>query len=797
MPLPDERGILLEQVVACELHRWTVRGPGCRIKCRAPSRPTNRKCLMRRLNSPVLLVLLVLVAACGDGGTTTPTSPPTPTAPPSPPTPPPPPPANRAPTASGTIGNQEQEAGVEVTVDVSGAFSDPDGDALTYTASSGNLDVATVSVSGSDVTVNGVAAGTATITVTATDPGGLSASQTFDVTVANQAPAAADTIEDQTVEAGAEVTVDVAAAFSDPDGDGLTYEATSDTPEVATVSVSGSDVTVSGVAAGTATVTVTATDPGGLSASQTFDVTVEAASDTNQAPATAAAIQDQTVEAGAEVTVNVSAAFSDPDGDDLTYEATSDAPEVATASVSGSDVTVSGVAAGTATVTVTATDPGGLSASQTFDVTVEAASDTNQAPATAAAIQDQTVEAGAEVTVNVSAAFSDPDGDDLTYEATSDAPEVATASVSGSEVTVSGVAAGTATITVTATDPGGLSASQTFDVTVEAGGAPDLDVLFAPPTAAEIAHVEADWATREPEVSEVNLELDMLVSATGPRVRVFSHTVGGIRHYGAVATPSEQTEAGSLPVVIVAHGETAGADGNRALQLNALLGLQGLTAALVIPSYRSEPLRIVGREFLSEGPASPWDLAVDDVLSLLSVALEEVEELDGERIAVLGDKGGGAVGLLAAARDDRIDVVVEISGPTDFFGEYAREVFEEALAGELRDLAGLEDLNEAVIQPWNRGELSDAEARLELVRRSPVYFVDRMPPVQLHHATGDMVVAVSQAERLIDAMDKAGKTEAEFEHNLYDGDSHGFNDLVFVAGVSAVRFARPFLLEAR
>ena len=754
---------------------------------------------MRRLNSPVLLVLLVLVAACGDGGTTTPTSPPTPTAPPSPPTPPPPPPANRAPTASGTIGNQEQEAGVEVTVDVSGAFSDPDDDALTYTASSGNSDVATVSVSGSDVTVNGVAAGTATITVTATDPSGLSASQTFDVTVtaANQVPAVADTIQDQTVEAGAEVMVDISAAFSDPDGDSLTYEATSDTPEVATATVSGSDVTVSGVTAGTATVTVTATDPGGLSASQTFDVTVEAASDANQAPATADTIEDQTVEAGAEVTVDVSAAFSDPDDDDLTYEATSDTPDIATASVSGSEVTVGGVAAGTATVTVTATDPGGLSVSQTFDVTVEAASDANQAPATAAAIEDQTVEVGAEVTVDVSAAFSDPDDDDLTYEATSDAPDVATAGVSGSDVTVSGVAAGTATITVTATDPGGLSVSQTFDVTVEAGGTPDLDVLFAPPTAAEIAQVEADWATREPEVSGVNLELDTLVSAMGPRVRVFSHTVGGIRHYGAVATPSEQTEAGSLPVVIVAHGETAGADGNRALQLNALLGLQGLTAALVIPSYRSEPLRIVGREFLSEGPASPWDLAVDDVLSLLSVALEQVGELDGERIAVLGDKGGGAVGLLAAARDDRIDVVVEISGPTDFFGEYAREVFEEALAGELRDLAGLEDLNEAVIQPWHRGELSNAEARLELVRRSPVYFVDHMPPVQLHHATGDEVVAVSQAERLIDAMDEAGKTEAEFEHNLYDGDSHGFNDLVFVAGVSAVRFARPFLLEAR
>ena len=654
---------------------------------------------MRRLNSPVLLVLLMLVAACGDGGTTTPTTPPPPAPPPPPP---PPPPANRAPTASGTIGDHTQEAGVEVTVDVSGAFSDPDGNALTYTASSGNSDVATVSVS-------------------------------------------------------------------------------------------GSDVTVSGVAAGTATITVTATDPGGLSASQTFDVTVEAA---NQPPAVVDAIEDQTVKAGAEVTVDVSAAFSDPDGDDLTYEATSDTPDIATASVSGSEVTVGGVAAGTATVTVTATDPGGLSGSQTFTVTVEAASDANQAPATAAAIEDQTVEAGAEVTVDVSAAFSDPDGDDLTYDATSDALDVATASVSGSEVTVNGVAAGTATVTVTATDPGGLSASQTFDVTVEAAGTPDLDVLFAPPTAAEIAQVEADWATREPEVSGVNVELDMV--ATVPlagtlRVRVFSHTVGGIRHYGAVATPPEHTEAGSLPVVVVAHGETAGADGDRALQMNLLLGLQGLTAALVIPSYRSEPLRIVGREFLSEGPASPWDLAVDDVLSFLSVALEEVEELDGERIAVLGDKGGGAVGLLAAARDDRIDVVVEISGPTDFFGEYGREVFEEALAGELRDLAGLEDLNEVVIQPWNRGELSDAEARLELVRRSPVYFVDRMPPVQLHHATGDMVVAVSQAERLIDAMDTAGKTEAEFEHHLHDGDSHGFQSLIGAAGSPAIRFARPFL----
>ena len=72
-------------------------------------------------------------------------------------------------------------------------------------------------------------------------------------------------------------------------------------------------------------------------------------------------------------------------------------------------------------------------------------------------------------TVNVSGAFRDPDGDPLTYGATSSAVQVAAVSVSGSRVAVTPVSNGAATIRVTATDPGGLSAAQTFTVTV--GGA--------------------------------------------------------------------------------------------------------------------------------------------------------------------------------------------------------------------------------------------------------------------------------------------------------------------------------------
>ena len=47
-----------------------------------------------------------------------------------------------------------------------------------------------------------------------------------------------------------------------------------------------------------------------------------------------------------------------------------------------------------------------------------------------------------------------------------------------------------------------------------------------------------------------------------------------------------------------------------------------------------------------------------------------------------------------------------------------------------------------------------------------------MPPVQLHHGDADEVVAVSQAERLIEAMREAGKTEGEFEAHVYPGGVH-------------------------
>lgn len=95
----------------------------------------------------------------------------------------PPPPANRPPVAAGTIPAVQMLVSDTVTVNLASYFTDPDNDRLTYTATVSNSSIATTTVAGNFLTVTGLAAGGAVVTVTARDPGGLSAQQQMGVDV--------------------------------------------------------------------------------------------------------------------------------------------------------------------------------------------------------------------------------------------------------------------------------------------------------------------------------------------------------------------------------------------------------------------------------------------------------------------------------------------------------------------------------------------------------------------------------------------------------------------------------------
>ena len=390
-------------------------------------------------------------------------------------------PANQAPEAIGTIpGFTLTVGGVSGTVNLGTYFSDPESELLTYTAASSNTSIATVSISpgnvipGNVLTVTPQAAGTATITVGARDPGDLTAEQQFSVTVnpANAAPTPIGTIPDQTVKLGSTaLTIEVDTYFQDTDEDVLTFTALSVDTSKATVSVSTSVVTITPVAEGSTTITVTATDPGNLSAKQEFSVTVKPQ---NRAPVAKGTIPNNTTMVGSSGDQrNLSLYFSDPDADTLTYSASSSDTTKATVSVvdETDDITmlyVTPVAAGTATITATATDPEGASATQSYTLTVIPE---NTAPSPAPNINklpDQTIKVGGTATVDLGSYFTDADGDTLTYTATSADTSKATVSVSSATLTITAVAEGTTTITARATDPGDLWAKLDSSVTVRA-----------------------------------------------------------------------------------------------------------------------------------------------------------------------------------------------------------------------------------------------------------------------------------------------------------------------------------------
>ena len=371
---------------------------------------------------------------------------------------------NRPPTITDSIPPQTIFRGPPHTLDLDAHFGDPDGDTLGYAATSSNRRFVRVEVDGSTLTLRAPRKGAAEVTVTATDPDSLTVEQTFTVTVGNRPPVGVGTFPDLEVGRGDRLTLPINRYFSDPDRDPLAYAAATSDPGIATATTRGHLVTVTGVSDGLATLTLTATDPDSLSATQTSRIIVVGQGNT---PRAIGEIAEQTIAEGSTRALSLSGYFEDPNGDPLTYGATTGDPRFATASVSGARLTLAGVASGQTTLTITATDPDNNTGTLGTVVTVVPP---GRGPVAAAPIPEQSVAVGQARAISVADHFQDPGGGSLSFTASSSNPDIATAAASGSDVTLTGVAEGRAAVTVTATDAGGLSATQSISVTVEPRG---------------------------------------------------------------------------------------------------------------------------------------------------------------------------------------------------------------------------------------------------------------------------------------------------------------------------------------
>lgn len=132
---------------------------------------------------------------------------------------------NRPPVGVDSIPALELFRGNAGGVEVPVYFADPDDDRLGYAVATSDTAVATTRVSGDSVIVSAAAQGKATVTVTVTDPGGLSAEQRFAVTVPNRAPVVSDTIPEWDIFPGELGALDLSQHFTDLDGESLAFAA--------------------------------------------------------------------------------------------------------------------------------------------------------------------------------------------------------------------------------------------------------------------------------------------------------------------------------------------------------------------------------------------------------------------------------------------------------------------------------------------------------------------------------------------------------------------------------------------
>ncbi len=384
---------------------------------------------------------------------------------------------NPGPMATDDTASTDEDT--DVIINVLGNDNDPDGDDLTIISVSSVNGSVFVNADGTLLYIpNPGFNGTDTITYTISDGEGGTSTATVEVTVApvNDAPDSVGALPPQTnVDADAGISVDTAGGFTDSDDASLTYSV-SGLPAGLSIDSATGEITGTidrsasqGGSNGVYTVTVTATDAGGLSATQEFSWTV-----TNPAPV---AVDDTaTTDEDTPVLIDVLPNDSDPDGDPITLIAA--AASVGQATVVGNQVNYVPPANfnGTATITYTISDGEGGTATATIEVTV---TPVNDAPV-GTALPPQDTEDGATIAVSVAGNFTDVDGDMLTYSAADLPPGLSidpdSGVISGTiDNSASQTNGGVYTATITVSDGNGGTTSQTITFNVSNPGPTAVD----------------------------------------------------------------------------------------------------------------------------------------------------------------------------------------------------------------------------------------------------------------------------------------------------------------------------------
>ena len=218
--------------------------------------------------------------------------------------------------------------------------------------------------------------------------------------------------------------------------------------------------------------------------------------------------------------------------------------------------------------------------------------------------------------------------------------------------------------------------------------------------------------------------------------------------------PKKHLSEKKLPLLVFAHG---GVHGNfNTTYVNALRELLTQGYAIIAPEYRGSSG--YGKQF--------WQLIdyggleVEDVFAGKQWMLENHDNIDPERVGILGWSHGGLITLMNL-----------FAHPKDYKVGYAGVPVCDLVARMGYKSQGYRDLFSA---PYHIGKTAEEDVN-EYRRRSPAWNAEKLQtPLLIHTTTNDEDVNVLEVEHLIKGLKAAGK---QFEHKVYKDapGGHEFN----------------------
>jgi dipeptidyl aminopeptidase/acylaminoacyl peptidase len=251
------------------------------------------------------------------------------------------------------------------------------------------------------------------------------------------------------------------------------------------------------------------------------------------------------------------------------------------------------------------------------------------------------------------------------------------------------------------------------------------------------------------------------VRYTGPPPRVAKNpTALGAKNPVVIPAytfiPKKYQMGTKLPLLVFAHGGVHGNVGANYINIFRELLQQGY--AIIAPDYRGSSG--YGKQF--------WELIdyggleIEDVFAGRQFMLENHDNLDPERVGIMGWSHGGLITLMNL-----------FAHPREFKVGYAGVPVCDLVARMGYYDQGYRDLFSA---PYHIGKTVREDID-EYRRRSPVFHADKLQtPLLIHSSTNDEDVHVLEVEHMVKALKAADKT---FEHKIYKDapGGHQFNRL--------------------